>query len=136
MKAWIWKRCSFDAAHTLPLHKGKCSNLHGHTYFVELGIECEVDPTTGMGIDMGDLGEFLEIYVGRRFDHENLNDKLVGLQPTAENIAKEVLETAIRYFGPLPPAQSPKAPQAFPYRRMKVKVFETPDSWVEVERVG
>jgi len=136
MKAWVYKSCTFDAAHTLPLHPGKCSKLHGHTYKVELGIECEVDPTTGMGIDMGDLGKFLEMNVVALFDHSNLNDKMPNVQPTAENIAKEVLETAIRYFGPLPPAQSPKAPQAFPYRRMKVKVFETPDSWVEVERVG
>ena len=126
MKAWVYKRCSFDAAHTLPLHKGKCSRLHGHTYFVELGIECEVDPTTGMGIDMGDLGEFLKMNVVAVFDHANLNDKLVGLQPTAENIAYTVLRLADRTLN-----------HGMDFLRpLKVKVFETPDSWVEVERVG
>jgi len=123
VKAWIWKRCSFDAAHTLPLHKGKCSKLHGHTYFVELGIECGVDPTTGMGIDMGDLDTFLETNVVGLFDHSNLNDRMQK-QPTAENIAAQVLEDAVRYFDDLNTLARP----------MKIKVFETPDSWVEVER--
>lgn len=122
MKAWIWKRCSFDAAHTLPLHKGKCSRLHGHTYFVELGIECEVDATTGMGIDMGDLAAFLYGGVVCLFDHSNLNDKMPGVQPTAENIAKVILDAAEKHFELL--------------ALMKIRVFETPDSWVEVERVG
>ena len=127
MKAWIWKRCSFDAAHTLPLHSGKCSKLHGHTYFVELGIECEVDPTTGMGIDMGDLGAFLKMNVIGLFDHSNLNDKFEGCYPTAENIADAVLNAAASYF-------NPKGVDV--HNRIKVRVFETPDSWVEVERVG
>ena len=29
----------FDAAHSLPGYQGKCANLHGHTYMVEVVIE-------------------------------------------------------------------------------------------------
>lgn len=127
MKAWVCKSCTFDAAHTLPLHPGKCSKLHGHTYKVELSIECEVDPTTGMGIDMGDLDKFLEMNVIGLFDHSNLNDKFEGCQPTAENIADAVINAAGYYFNPSGVTIK---------NAMKIKVFETPDSWVEVERAA
>ena len=31
----------FSAAHSLPRHPGKCKNLHGHTYKVEVVVEGE-----------------------------------------------------------------------------------------------
>lgn len=120
MNAWVWKRCSFNAAHTLPLHEGKCKNLHGHTYYVELGILREIDPTTGIAIDMGELSEFLQVNVVACFDHTSLNARLHGVQPTAENIARDILRSAVNNFL---------------LCSIKVRVFETLDSWVEVESV-
>ncbi|HOV52500.1 MAG TPA: 6-carboxytetrahydropterin synthase, partial [Methanothrix sp.] len=32
----------FDAAHSLPGYIGKCANLHGHTYQVEVVVEGEI----------------------------------------------------------------------------------------------
>jgi len=32
----------FDAAHSLPGYQGKCANLHGHTYQVEIVVEGDV----------------------------------------------------------------------------------------------
>jgi len=80
-----------------------------------------------MGIDMGDLACFLKMNVIGLFDHSNLNDKFEGCQPTAENIADAVQNSAFSYFNPVGTSIGLA-------KRIKVRVFETPDSWVEVER--
>lgn len=117
-EVWVWKRVSFDAAHRLPLYEGACFRIHGHTYFVELGVLCTINPKTGMGIDLKEVGDFLHTNVVALFDHQMINDRLPGdMQPTAEQIAEYILRVAARYF----PAD------------VKVRVFETPDSWVELE---
>lgn len=114
---WVWASCTFDAAHTLPLHEGKCTRLHGHTYKVELGLLVPIDEETGMGIDMGRISDFLRRQVQGKFDHYNLNDKM-NRPTTAENIADEVLKDAIREF---------------PNLLLRIRVFETPTHWVEAE---
>lgn len=35
----VCKIFTFDAAHQLVGHKGKCSNLHGHTYKLEVVLK-------------------------------------------------------------------------------------------------
>ena len=47
----------FDAAHMLPLHEGKCWNLHGHTWKVEFDIQINAPLSTedGMILDFGVL---------------------------------------------------------------------------------
>ena len=42
----------FDAAHSLPGYQGKCANLHGHTYQVEIVVEG----------DVGDDGFVMDFY--------------------------------------------------------------------------
>lgn len=117
-EVWVWKRVPFDAAHQLPLYEGACRRIHGHTYFVELGVLCTIDPKTGMGIDLKEVGDFLHTNVVALFDHQLINDRLPGdMQPTAEQIGLYILQVALRYF----PAS------------VKVRVYETPDSWVELE---
>ena len=88
MKAVAVKRVSFDAAHFLPGYKGKCSNMHGHHWVVELGVSGEVDPETGMVIDFTLLKEFLKVKVEDRFDHVLVNDLIEN--PTAEMIAGRI----------------------------------------------
>ena len=34
----VCKQFSFDASHQLVGHFGKCANLHGHTYKVEVSL--------------------------------------------------------------------------------------------------
>lgn len=83
----VAKKCSFDAAHYLPNHAGKCANLHGHHWVVELGVRGEVKPETGMVIDFQVLNRFLKVLVDK-YDHALLNDFITN--PTAENIASEI----------------------------------------------
>ena len=75
---------SFDAAHFLPGHDGKCANLHGHTWRVKICIESSYLGDNGMVIDFGRLKEIIQL-----FDHANLNEKIIA-NPTAENIANMI----------------------------------------------
>jgi 6-pyruvoyltetrahydropterin/6-carboxytetrahydropterin synthase len=81
----VVRRFEFQASHVLPRHPGKCRRLHGHTYFLEVWCEGEVDPETGMVLDFGDLRAEVEARVLSRVDHVHLNDLLEN--PTAENLA-------------------------------------------------
>ena len=78
---------TFDAAHQLPWHAGKCRNLHGHTYRLEVGVE---GPVSEHGIvwDFADLNELVRREVLDRFDHQYLNDLMDN--PTAELIAADI----------------------------------------------
>lgn len=117
-EVWVWKKISFDAAHQLPLYDGACRRVHGHTYFVELGVLCTIDPSSGMGVDLKEVGEFLDINVHALLDHQMVNERLPSdLQSTAEQIGLYILGVAIRYF----------------QTAIRVRVYETPDSWIEVE---
>jgi len=79
----ITRRCTFDAAHRLPSHEGKCRRLHGHHYVVDVTIEGPISPPTaasdeGMVMDFSAIDVILDQFV-RRFDHQTLlyfNDPL------------------------------------------------------------
>ena len=63
---------------------------HGHNYCLELTVEGEVDPETGMIINLDDLKTIMKDVL-RDFDHKHLNEDNVhfkDLVPTSENIAK------------------------------------------------
>ena len=84
----IYLKRKFAAAHYLPDHPGKCINLHGHTWKVEVWMEGDVDHLTGMVVDFGEVKEQIDF-----LDHTSLNESLpLGfLPPTAENLVKYFL---------------------------------------------
>lgn len=86
MKATVVKRVSFDAAHFLPNYPGKCANLHGHHWVVEVGISGKVGEN-GMVIDFGEIKSGLKPILDN-FDHRLINN--VVPNPTAENIASYI----------------------------------------------
>jgi len=79
----VSKKVSFDAAHYLPGYDGKCANLHGHHWVVELGVKGSLDEQTGMVVDFTVLKFFLS-QIQANLDHHLLNDVLPN--PTAENL--------------------------------------------------
>lgn len=84
----LFREFRFEAAHLLPrLPDGhKCRRLHGHSYRVEVHIEGEVDPRSGMVLDFAELDEAFEP-LRRQLDHYCLNE-IDGLDnPTSENLA-------------------------------------------------
>ena len=85
----IFKDFKFEAAHYLPNlpKEHKCSRLHGHSFFVRLEIEGEIDKNKGWIIDFSNIKLlFQPIY--KQLDHYLLND-IPGLEnPTSEVLAK------------------------------------------------
>lgn len=82
---------TFSAAHQLRGYKGKCENLHGHTFRVQVFISGEKLDETGMLKDFTEIKAELK-KVLEEFDHHNLNDLPVFAKqnPTAENLAREI----------------------------------------------
>jgi 6-pyruvoyltetrahydropterin/6-carboxytetrahydropterin synthase len=71
---------------------GLCYNppAHGHNYMVEVTVLGEVDPKTGMVVNLFDLKRIL-LNVLEEFDHKNLNLDMPyfeGRIPTSENLAR------------------------------------------------
>lgn len=83
----------FESAHNLRAYKGKCENLHGHNWLVEVFIAGEVLDDTGMLIDFTIVKQELNKIL-KRLDHKYLNDiePFDKINPTSENIAKYVFE--------------------------------------------
>jgi len=78
----------FSAAHHLRGYKGKCENLHGHNYGVELYLRQNRLDKLGMAIDFTILKKSLDKVLAE-YDHHDLNGlkDFAKLNPTAENIA-------------------------------------------------
>jgi len=108
------KRVEIDSSHYLPAHPGKCRRLHGHRWVFEVEVTAEdVDETTGMVVDFGDLAAPI-----KALDHRVINelDPFTRIPPTAENLAKWAVEEV---WGLAPTALS-----------VTVTVWETPSSSV------
>lgn len=80
--ATITKSFKFDSCHYLPYHDGKCKQLHGHTYHMEISIKNVVLKETGMVMDFSKFKKIVEEDVINLLDHDILN-KYVKY-PTAE----------------------------------------------------
>lgn len=82
----------FDAAHKLIGYKGKCAELHGHTWKVEVFVVGEKLGDVGILVDFNILEEKTRKII-ERLDHKFLNNiKEIG-NPTCENLSKYIFET-------------------------------------------
>jgi 6-pyruvoyltetrahydropterin/6-carboxytetrahydropterin synthase len=106
---------SFAAGHALRNYKGKCENVHGHNFKVQVVIEGQRLDDTGLLVDFIDVKAAMRAIIDR-VDHVFLNDiePFDVKNPSAENIAE--------YFY-LELTKSLKA--AVPVRLKEVKVWET-----------
>ncbi len=129
--AQIGRRESFNAAHRLydPALSddenrrvfGKCANLHGHNYVLEVVVGGEIDQAIGYVMDLKFLSEVICRRVISDVDHRNLNTDvpwLAGRIPTAENLALTFWER-IR----------PELPEG---GLRVLRVWETDKNWAEV----
>jgi 6-pyruvoyltetrahydropterin/6-carboxytetrahydropterin synthase len=74
---------------------GKDSNLHGHNYVLEVTIQGEPSPETGMVMDLKALKDLIVGTVVERFDHRHLNQDVPYFKekvPTPENLAVVIWE--------------------------------------------
>lgn len=90
----------FSAAHRLVDYPGKCANIHGHNYKVQVTAEGPELDGIGMLLEFELIKKALAPWIDK-FDHGFLNEipPFDRVNPTAENIARflyEEVEKAIR----------------------------------------
>ena len=86
MKLTLHTETTVDSCHKLEGYDGKCKNLHGHTWKIELWFkgDSEYKDKVGILIDFGIVKLLKE-----ELDHKYLNDVL-NMNPTAENLSEWV----------------------------------------------
>jgi 6-pyruvoyltetrahydropterin/6-carboxytetrahydropterin synthase len=109
---------NFSSAHQLRGYKGKCENLHGHNYKIEIYARGGELDHIGLLVDFGELKEAADEVVAY-LDHRNINELPPfdeELNPSAENLARYILERVASRVGD---------DRVSVY---KVRCFETPTS--------
>ena len=108
---YLTKNFRFEAAHALVGYDGKCRNIHGHSYELQvtvkgLPINDENNPKNGMVIDFHELKGIVNEEIVNRLDHsfivgDNMPDDFVKIvecnfdkvrvpyQPTTENMLND-----------------------------------------------
>jgi 6-pyruvoyltetrahydropterin/6-carboxytetrahydropterin synthase len=85
----IVKIFEFEAAHFLPKYVGPCSNMHGHSYKLEIGFSGN-SLHNGMIMDFSDLKKIVQDEIIQHLDHKLLNEcRMPGFNwenPTAEHM--------------------------------------------------
>ena len=133
----IAKDFRWEMAHRLQCHKGKCFNLHGHSYKMQVEFEGNINPNTGMVLDYFDVKDIVGPLV-EELDHSVIiSDKdsilidkiselnsahvIVPFETTAENL--------VGYFlGKIAGEKLPKE-----ITKIKVRVCETENTYAEDE---
>jgi len=80
---------------------GRLTVPHGHNYTLDVTVRGDIDPRTGMVIDLSELKRLVQEAVIERFDHADLNaDPLFRDRiPTTENIALVVWDLLAAKLG-------------------------------------
>lgn len=123
--------------HRLPMHKGLCRNIHGHSYEAHVVLSGELDEQ-GMVMDYFDMKSLIQSKVDE-LDHaflcdssdavvleflleHNLKHVIVDFPTTAENIARMLCEHVVS-----------RLPVEHRLDAVKIRVFETEKTYAEVE---
>ena len=106
----------FAAGHALRNYKGKCENIHGHNWRVQVVIEGERLDGTGLLVDFIDVKDLMGSVIAR-LDHQFLNEvaPFDVKNPSAENIAEYFYEQMSTGLATTP----------VPVRIREVKIWET-----------
>lgn len=111
-KLRLTKQFDFEAAHALEGYEGKCRDIHGHSYHLNVTVIGPVDYDSGkldgsMVMDFKDLKEIVNTRVIDKFDHQlvlskdskfahisKINERtmLVDYVPTCENMLIDIVE--------------------------------------------
>jgi 6-pyruvoyltetrahydropterin/6-carboxytetrahydropterin synthase len=80
---------TFSAGHALRNYRGKCENVHGHNYRVQVCLAGPQLDENGLLFDFSELKKRLRA-ASEYLDHQFINDlkPFDRINPTAENLAK------------------------------------------------
>ncbi len=92
----------FSSAHHLLNYDGKCENVHGHNWKVEIIVQGEELDKSGMLIDFKILKQHLDEVLDM-LDHKDLNNlrEFSNISPSSENIAKFIYKELKKRLPPL-----------------------------------
>ncbi|MBU0473567.1 MAG: 6-carboxytetrahydropterin synthase [Bacteroidetes bacterium] len=135
----IAKDFRWEMAHRLQCHKGKCFNLHGHSYKMTVEFEGSVDSNTGMVLDYFEVKDIVAPLVNeldhtviiwekdeiliKKISELNSAHVIVPFESTAENL--------VGYF--LDKISNSKLPKEI--IKIKVRVCETENTYAEDEMI-
>jgi 6-pyruvoyltetrahydropterin/6-carboxytetrahydropterin synthase len=132
----ICKQYTFEAAHHLPEHDGKCRRPHGHSYRADIELmqdELQASgPQTGMVLDFAHIDRVVKPLLEQYLDHFDLNEtleQLVRTSGTEDDVSDARVPTAERLARFLF--------QACEHARLpvsRVRVYETAKCWAEFAR--
>ncbi len=74
----------FACAHYLEHYQGKCENMHGHTFELEVHFKVDKLQKSGISIDFSEIKNYLRDLVP---DHRVLNEAY-DFSPSAENLSR------------------------------------------------
>lgn len=139
----VTKEVTFDSAHMLSNYEGKCANLHGHTYKLQVSVEAPLQSKGNeecMVVDFNNLKNALNT-VTRVFDHAIIFSAS-EYRGEAENALLGWAEAYGMKYIILPDAKSTseyiasyikdQIESVYPAKRISVRVWETPTSFAEV----
>lgn len=138
MRTTISKQFRWEMGHRLPMHKGLCRNIHGHSYEAHIVLSGELDDQ-GMVMDYFDMKGLIQSKVDE-LDHaflcdasdavvlaflkeHNLKHVVVNFPTTAENIAHMLCDHVVSML-----------PHEHRLDAVKIRVFETEKTYAEVEK--
>lgn len=106
----------FASAHALRNYKGRCENIHGHNWKVQVVIQGERLDDTGLLVDFIDVKNLMANIIDR-IDHQFLNEipPFDIVNPSAENIAEYFYQKMTEGLGDTP----------VPVKVTEVKIWET-----------
>ncbi|XP_048368601.1 6-pyruvoyl tetrahydrobiopterin synthase-like [Sphaerodactylus townsendi] len=80
---------------------GKSSRRHGHNYKVVVTVRGEIDPTSGMVVDLTDLKAYMKEVIMEPLDRKDLDQDIpyfANVVSTTENLAVFIWENLQRYL--------------------------------------
>jgi len=99
----ISKTFTFEAAHHLLHHQGKCHRVHGHSYVMTIEVNSDTlhqqGSETNMVMDFDNIKKAVKPLL-ETLDHHDLNEVLQTDSPTAEYISMWLSFTFLTAFSP------------------------------------
>lgn len=136
----ISKIFTFDASHMLDGHDGKCQNLHGHTYQLEVtvaSILINEGAKAGMVMDFADLKTWVKQTILEPFDHAFLyhgnNERESQIAALLEGWQMKTLCLNQRTTAEYLAIEMYHRLQAVDVPVCRIKLWETPTSYAEYE---
>ena len=118
-KISITKVFTFDCSHHLKDYPGKCKNIHGHTYKLEVTLKGTPDKN-GLVIDFHDLNDIVENEILSQIDHKYLND-IFDFNPTCEMLGLWIWDKLL------------KKVEGLECNLEKLVLWETPTSYITID---